>query len=129
MAHFFHSHIFPESENASHYCFFLLRYAKLANFFKAFIRMPKSKISKQLYEEPNGKLVSSCNFVSSDSIWFINLTNSLEYKRPAAVCQISCLAQSRRWVHTPWLPIAQNLSLLASILCQGLKIASWPSAE
>lgn len=67
MVHFFRSHICPDLENASHCCFFLLKYAKLTNFFKAFTRMLKSKIGKQLCEEPNGKLESSCNSVQIPS--------------------------------------------------------------
>ena len=100
MTRSFNSHIFPESDRASQYCF---------------------------HEKPDGKLVSSCNFISSHSIWFINLTNSLKKKKkkgPAPVCQISCLARGRLWVHTMSFPSSNSSSLLASILCQRLKIAS-----
>lgn len=62
-------------------CFCLLKYATLTNFFPAFTRMLKSKIGKQLHEEPKLQAGIFLQF-SSDSIWFINLTNSLEYKRP-----------------------------------------------
>lgn len=82
----------------------------------------KSDIRQQLYEEPNGKMVSSCNFISSDSIWFINL-NSSEKK-----CCLQC-AKSAAWHradtgYTPWLHSLNSFSLYASILCQRLKIAS-----
>lgn len=70
-------------------------------------------------------MVSSCNF-SSDSIWFINLTNSKEEKKKRV--SLPC-AKSAAWHmadtgYTPRLPRSNSVSLLASILCQRLKIAS-----
>ncbi len=91
--------------------------------------MQKSKIGQRLYEEPDGKPVSSGDFISSDTIWFINLTNSLEEeKKKKKKGSLQC-AKSAAWHRadtgcTPWLPSSNSFSLLASILCQRLKIAS-----
>lgn len=76
----------------------------------------QSKTGQWLYEERNRKLVSSCKLISSVSIWFINL-NLLQCAKSAAWhgADAGC---------APRLPSLNSFPLLASILCQRLKIAS-----
>lgn len=81
--------------------------------------MQKSKIGQRLYEEPNGKLESSCNFISSDSIWFINLTNCLEKeKKKKARCSVpNQLPGTGPTLGTDHGSLARILSLSSPLFC------------
>ena len=80
------------------------------------------------HEEPDGKLASSCNFISSHSIWFINLTNSLEKRACSSVPdQLPGTGPTLGTHHV----FSQLRFLLSSRLyfVSEIKNSKWPSAE
>lgn len=70
------------------------RYAKLTNYFKTIICMEKAK------NDHNPMTPASWCHLTITLVHQLYTFNSLENKRPATFCQISCLAHGRHWVHT-----------------------------